>query len=362
MIKISDYSYELPPELIAKKPSEPRDSCRLFVYDIKKDKITFDYFYNLQKYLPKNSFIVLNDTKVLPTRVIMYKQSGGKVEILFLVDKIASSFATPRNDNGVNIVPAIVDRKINVGETLSFLTSTPQNDILTVGNQENNIFYLKFNFSKDKLFELLKKYGKMPIPPYIKNSPLSETDLREKYQTIFAKTDGSTAAPTASLHFTQKVFDDLKRNGTGKYFVTLNVGLGTFGHIGDKEIKSKKLHQEYWEISESAFQAINEQKINNKKLFAVGTTVVRTLESSADESGKLTKKCGLTDLFIYPPYDFKIIDGMITNFHLPKSSLVILVDAFLKYKKSKKTAIDLYKLAVREKYKFYSFGDAMLII
>jgi len=247
------------------------------------------------------------------------------------------------------------DSSISVGMT------TIENDLKVI-DQKDNVFYLKFNFSKENLFELLKKYGTMPIPPYIKKSPLSEKQLREKYQTIFAKIDGSAAAPTASLHFTQKVFDDLSKNGVEKYFITLNVGLGTFGHIGDKEIESRKLHQEYWEINENTFQTINEQKIKNKKLFAIGTTVVRTLETAADETGKLTKKYVQTDLFIYPPYDFKIVDGMVTNFHLPKSSLIMLVDAFLKYKKSKRGAIDLYKIAVIEKFKFYSFGDAMLIV
>ena len=198
----------------------------------------------------------------------------------------------------------------------------------------------------------------MPVPLYLKRTPLKRNQLLKKYQTIFAKHEGSSAAPTASLHFTDRVFNKLRKKNIKKYFVTLHVGLGTFAPITDENLKTKKLHEEYFEIDQPVLQSIRKAKKEGKKLVAVGTTVVRTLESLARDSSP----SGKTDLFIYPPYSFKTVDNLITNFHLPKSSLMMLVEAFLQYKKSKRRLFELYNIAIKNNFRFYSFGDAMLIV
>lgn len=345
-MSLDKYSYLLPEKNLALEPADPRDSSRLFIYDTKKDSIVFDYFYNLHKYLPKNSFLVLNNTKVLPARVVMKKSSGGKVVVLFLVNEIID-----------NIVPVIVDRKITVGEKVYF----DENNFLNIVAQKENIFNLKFDFNQDYLFTLLKKYGTMPIPLYLKKTPLKRNELLEKYQTIFAKKEGSSAAPTASLHFTDSVFNKLKKKGIEKYFVTLHIGLGTFAPITDENIKQKKLHQEYFKVDSNMFQSINRLKQEGKKLMAVGTTVVRTLESEARDGARVPS-LQKTDLFIFPPYNFKMVDILITNFHLPRSSLMMLVEAFLQFKGAKKSLIELYNVAIKNNFHFYSFGDAMVIL
>lgn len=366
-MNINNYDYFLPKENLALKPAVPRDFSKLFIYDTIVDKIIFDYFYNIDKYLPKDSFIVMNDTKVVPARVEMKKESGGKVVVLFLVSE-------PTKQKTVKVM---ADRKVKIGEKLYF----QNREFVTILGQNDHIFTLKYNFPKEKLFDLLKKYGVMPIPPYLKKSSLKRDELIEKYQTIFAKKEGSSAAPTASLHFTRRVFKKLEKKGIERYFITLHVGLGTFAPITEENLKTKKLHQEYYEVSDKTFQSINRLKKEGKKLVAVGTTVVRTLESQAryrnffvsveavsQSQGKNPKKnlaslsLQKTDLFIYPPYDFKMVDSLITNFHLPKSSLMMLVEAFLQFKKSKRSLVELYNIAIKNNFRFYSFGDAMLIV
>jgi S-adenosylmethionine:tRNA ribosyltransferase-isomerase len=338
-----DYNYSLPDKNLALSPSVPRDSSKLLVYDTASDLVRFDRFHNLSKYLGADTFMVLNDTKVLPARVTMKKQSGGKVVVLFLVNEIEGE-----------IVPAIVDRKINVGEKIYF----ENNAHLEIQAQKENIFELKFGFSKEKLFSLLAEFGTMPIPPYLKKTSLKRDELLDKYQTIFALNNGSSAAPTASLHFTEKVFKSLKDKDIEKYFITLHVGLGTFAPLTDENLKQKKLHEEYYSVSDKALKSIKSSKDQGKKLVAVGTTVTRTLESLS-KTGRLTDK---TDLFIYPPYEFKMVDHLITNFHLPKSSLMMLVEAFLQHKGAKKKLVELYNMAIENDFRFYSFGDAMLIL
>ena len=369
---LDKYNYFLPEKNLAFEPAVLRDSSKLLIYDTTVDKIIFDHFYNLDKYLPKNSFMVLNNTKVLPARVTMKKESGGKVVVLLLVNEINN-----------NILPIIVDRKINVGEKIYF---DRENSLKIVGQKEN-IFELELNFSREHLFALLKKYGTMPIPPYLKKSSLSKDELLIKYQTIFAKTDGSAAAPTASLHFTDNVFNKLSKKGIEKYFVTLHVGMGTFAPITSENIIQKKLHEEYYEVDEQTWKQIEINRKGppslklrrvKKKLVAVGTTVTRTLESIVIDSnyGKtegriqnqdsgvtsFPRMTGKTDLFIFPPYNFKMVDVMITNFHLPKSSLMMLVEAFLQHKQAKKSLVELYNIAIKNNFRFYSFGDAMLIL
>jgi S-adenosylmethionine:tRNA ribosyltransferase-isomerase len=370
-----DYDYFLPEKNLALEPAVPRDSSKLFVYNTKNDLISFDSFYNLNKYLPNNSFMVLNNTRVLPARITMKKESRGKVVALLLVNEIIR-----------NNLPMIVDRKIKVGERIFF----DDKNFLNVISQNKNIFEARFDFSKQKLFSLLEKYGTMPIPPYLKKSSLTRDELFEKYQTIFAKTDGSAAAPTASLHFTNRIFKDLNKKRIKQLYVTLHVGMGTFAPITDENIKQKKLHEEYYEVDREKLQLIDQLKFRGKKLVAVGTTVVRTLESIVNndsvrqflshENLSLPAKAGgpfsevkksflprqtiinKTDLFIFPPYKFKMVDILITNFHLPKSSLMMLVESFLQYKKAKRNLIDLYNIAIKNNFRFYSFGDAMLIL
>ncbi len=338
-----DYNYTLPNENLALEPAVPRDSSKLFIYDTRQDKIVFDTFSNLDKYLPDNSSLVLNDTKVLPARVVMKKQTGGKVVTLFLVNEIS-----------VDTIPVIVDRKINVGEKIYFENMEP----LEVVKQKENVFCLKFFLSKKDLFSLLQKYGAMPIPPYLKKTSLGRSELLEKYQTIFAEEAGSAAAPTASLHFTKTVFERLGRKGISRSFVTLHVGLGTFAPLTDNNLKSKKLHEEYYFIPKKTIETISKLKSEKRELVSVGTTVTRTLESFA----KSAKNAGKTDLFIFPPFEFKMVDHLITNFHLPKSSLMMLVEAFLHHKKAKKRLVDLYNIAIDNNFRFYSFGDAMLVL
>jgi len=354
------YNYLLPAKNLAKVPALPRDSSKLFVYDIKNEKIFFDRFYYLDRYLPKQSFLVLNETKVVPARVILRKESGGKVVVLFLVNEM-------EEDNKVKI---IVDRKIKVGDKLFFKES----DFVDVVSQEKNIFLVRFNFSKDKLFFLLEKQGAMPIPLYLKDTPLPNEKLKQKYQTIFFKNKkedlASIAAPTASLHFTKRVFKKLEQKRIKRYFVNLYVGMGTFTPITEENLKTKKLHQEYYQVEEKVWQNILEEKNSGKKLVAVGTTVVRTLESlklkNKNEKIKMIKKNEKsffeTDLFIFPPFNFQMVDILLTNFHLPKSSLMMLVEAFLQFKGAKKHLVELYNIAIKNDFRFYSFGDAMLII
>lgn len=407
MKSTNQFDYYLPPELIAKQPAVPRDFSRLFVYDTKTDEIVFDKFYNLDKYLPKKSFLVMNDTKVIPARVVMEKVTGGKVRVLFLVNEIVSSSQYQVLSIKQNTVRIFVDRKVNVGERLYF----DSQHFITVISQEEHIFTVEFDFSIDKLFQILEKKGTMPIPLYIKNSPLNRDELLHKYQTIFAQKKGSAAAPTASLHFTNRLFRKLEKNKIDKTFITLHVGMGTFAPVTDVNIKQKKLHEEYFEINNKTLQLINLLKQEGKKLVAVGTTVVRTLEAFAKKNIKFqilnsksqintkfqmqkTKQnalenlnlknsdlfrisdfgfrnsiIGKTDLFIQPGFKFQYVDSLITNFHLPGSSLMMLVEAFLQHKTrnnsapgtAKRHLVDLYKIAIKEKFRFYSFGDGMLI-
>jgi len=347
------YDYFLPEKNLAKTPSVPRDFSKLFIYDTKTNQIFFDRFYHLDKYLPKNSFLVLNETKVVPARVVLKKENRGKVVCLFLVNEMDEE----------NKVKVIVDRKVKIGEKLFFKTD----NFVEVVFQEKNIFLVSFNFSKEKLFSLLQDQGVMPVPLYLKDTPLSNRKLKEKYQTVFFKKEkqnlASVAAPTASLHFTNRVFKKLEQKGIKRYFVNLYVGMGTFAPVSEENFKNKKLHEEYYQVDDEVWGKILDEKKEGKKLVAVGTTVVRTLESFVRFKIKDNKiKLYKTDLFIFPPFQFQMVDILITNFHLPNSSLMMLVEAFLQGKGAKKHLIELYNIAIKHDFRFYSFGDAMLII
>ncbi len=329
------YEYELPRDLIATEPALPRDKARLLVYSKKEGKISYDIFLNLNKYLPKNAILVFNQTRVIPARLFLNKETGGKVEILYLNQKN-------------NLIEVLANRELKLGSGL-FLNNKK---IFEVVNQNKNIYYLKLSLRQNVL-EIFEKYGAMPIPPYIKNTRLSEKELRERYQSVFAKELGSAAAPTASLHFTKRLLNKLNRNGNEIKFVTLHVGLGTFAPLKEEDFKKGKLHSEYYRIDKKTAEFLKKAKKAGKPIIAVGTTVARVLESAV--SGKLE---GETELFIQEGYKFKVIDGLVTNFHLPESSLLVLVSAFM----GREKLFDCYKEAINKKFKFYSFGDGMLII
>ena len=364
------YYYNLHKDRIARQSAEPRDAARLFVYDTTRDEITFDTFANLGAHLPKKSLLVLNDTKVVPARVMLKKETGGKIEVLFLVNEWQQTPDKP--------IPALVDRKITIGAQLFF--KDPNAKItFTVARQDENIFYLTPSFSNLKsrsnpaqeLFKLLDKNGVTPLPKYIKNTGIGEAALRKKYQAVFGKNPASVAAPTASLHFTEHLLAKLEKSGVEKTFVTLNVGLGTFAPVSAESLASGTLHTEFLTIPAQSRVTIAAHKYAGEPVVAVGTTVVRTLEAEAVKILSTSNNGDITDatqIFIRPPYDFKIVDAMITNFHLPDTSLMMLVQAFLEHKnisaqKQKKTRslVDLYEIAIKEKFRFYSFGDAMLI-
>jgi len=251
------------------------------------------------------------------------------------------------------LLEVLSDRKLNIGSKI-YLNSKI---IFEVVKQEEKIYLLKPLFVIEKLYGILEKYGSAPIPPYIKNSPLSKKELKEKYQSIFAKYQGSVAAPTASLHFTKRVLDKIKKSGINVKFITLHVGLGTFSPLTEENFKTKKLHQEFYNINKQTANFLNKAKKDGCPIIAVGTTVARTLES-ASKKGILKDLSGKTDIFISEGYKFDFINGMITNFHVPKSSLLMLISALI----GKEKTFDLYQQAINKKFKFYSFGDGMLII
>jgi len=346
-INLTDYNYHLPHHLIANQPVYPRDQSRLLIYNTQKNTVELDRFINLDYYLPSKSFLVLNDTKVIPSRISLFKANQAKVGVLFLVNDI-------KQKDGYLLVKILVDKKVKVGESLFF----PDKSSVRLIGQTKNVFNCQSRLSREELFLLLKKYGKMPIPLYIKNTPLKENTLRQAYQTIFASVQGSAAAPTASLHFTKRVFFRLNKKNIPQYFLTLHIGLGTFAPLSPENLLQKKLHREYYSVGNNQWQQINRLKQEGNSLIAVGTTVVRTLETI----GLTNQLNGATSIFILPPFTFSYVNSLITNFHLPQTSLMLLVEAFLQFKKAKKSLIELYEIAIKHSFRFYSFGDAMLII
>ncbi len=348
------YDYELPSGLIARRPASPRDAARLFVYDTATDAVSFDTFAHLGDHLPPKSLLVFNDTKVVPARAELRKETGGRVEVLFLVNEWDRR----------GPVPAIADRKIAIGAKLFWNTPGPgERASFTALGQDENIFHLRPEFPPSSLFGLLAKKGVTPIPKYIKGTPLGEAALRKHYQAVFGKKPASAAAPTASLHFTGRLLRTLAAEGFSRTFVTLHVGIGTFAPVSQKHLAQGKLHKESFVVPASARNAINAAKGEGHPVVAVGTTVMRTLESQAkailaEGDGSMS---GDTDIFIRPPYEFRIADAMITNFHLPGTSLMMLVQAFLEHKGASRGITDLYRIATKERFRFYSFGDGMLI-
>lgn len=332
------YRYNLPENLIAKKPANPRDTSKLLIYDVKNDKITIDTFRNIAKYLPKNSALVMNESKVLPVRLRCSQPGAEELELLVLLGECDQL-----------ILKGIVNRRLFNGEEI-FITPDLK---LKVVDASFKVYKFEPNFKMKDLERILKKYGTTPIPKYIEHENLSEEFLRKKYQTVFAKTPGSAAAPTASLHFTPRVFKSLEDAGIPHNFVTLHVGLGTFAPVLPEHRESGKFYEETYEIPESTLK-----NMAGKNVVAVGTTVVRTLETY----GKTKALSGKSDLFIQQYFKFRMVNSLITNFHLPGSSLMMLVEAFLHSKGSKRHLKEIYEFAISENFHFYSFGDAMLIL
>ncbi len=334
------YDYEVPKNLIAQEPVWPRDSAKLLIYSKNKNKIFYDKFINIAEYLPKNAVLIFNETKVLPARLILKKETGGKARILYVSQK-------------GDYISSLSDRKLAIGAKLWLNKKI----YFTVIKNEQKYYSLAPSFKISALYSVLEKYGAMPIPPYIKNSPLSERELKKKYQAVFAKRRGSIAAPTASLHFTKRLLIKLKRRGIAIKFITLHVNLGTFAPLTEENLALARLHKEYYEIGKGAAEFLNKAKKEGRPIIAAGTTVARTLESASDNNSALKTLSGKTDLFIREGCDFKFIDGLITNFHVPKSSLLMLVAAFI----GRQKLFNIYEAAIKKKFRFFSFGDGMLL-
>lgn len=338
------YDYHLPADRIALQPVSPRDQSKLMVYHTATDEIFLDRFRNISKYLPKHSVLVLNDTKVLPVRVLLKKQRGKPADVMFLLNEPAKF---------PGFFKAIANRHLPLGQKLFF----DEHFSFTIARQEERFFYLQPHFSHEEFPTFLERAGRMPLPHYLEASPMEEAERRKRYQTVFAQRPGSVAAPTASLHFTPRVLKDVERDAEVLH-LTHHVGLATFTTVLPENVRDKKLLEEWYEIDAESAKFLHGAKRDKRPIIAVGTTATRALESFFCSG----ERKGSTDLFIFPPYNFQAIDGLVTNFHLPKSSLMMLVEAFLQHKKAKRHLQELYKIAIQEDFRFYSFGDAMLIL
>ena len=339
---VKDFYYDLPEELIAQDPLEKRSNSRLMILDKKSGDVTHRHFYDIKDYLKPGDCLVINNTKVIPARLYgVREETGGKVEILLLKRKSDDVWETL-------VRPG---KKVRVGTRLTFGDGLLKGEVIDIVDEGNRLI----RFTYDGIFEeILDQLGQMPLPPYITH----ELKDKNRYQTVYAKYDGSAAAPTAGLHFTEELLDEIRQMGVSIAEVTLHVGLGTFRPVKVDNVLEHHMHSEFFQISEEAAELINTTKKNGGRVISVGTTSTRTLESAAEADGTLHEKSGWTDIFIYPGYSFKVIDGLITNFHLPESTLVMLVSALA----GREHVMAAYEKAVQERYRFFSFGDAMLII
>ena len=342
-LKVELFDFDLPEELIAQVPLKERDASRLMVLNKESGEVKHETFKSIVDYFQPGDCLVLNNTRVMPARLFGTKQdTGASIEVLLLKQK--------ENDTWETLVkPA---KRVKEGTVISF-----GNGILTatcVGTSEHGGRLLTFDY--DGIFyEVLDSLGEMPLPPYIKE----QLDDRERYQTVFSREIGSAAAPTAGLHFTEEILEQLKSKGIHLAFITLHVGLGTFRPVSADNVEEHEMHAEFYQVTEETAELLNNVRKNGGRIISVGTTSTRTLETIASKhDGKFVSESGWTNIFIYPGFQFKGIDGMITNFHLPKSSLIMLVSALA----TREYVMNAYEIAVKEKYRFFSFGDAMLII
>ena len=339
-MKTSDFWYDLPEELIAQTPLARRDTSRLMVLDRDSGKVEHRHFFDITEYLQPGDCLVMNDSRVLPARLLGHRPTGGMAELLLLRDlgdKRWECLAKP-------------GKKLQIGQAVIFGNGELKATIIDVLDDGNRIV----EFDYDGIFlEVLERLGKMPLPPYIK----AELQDQERYQTVYSREIGSAAAPTAGLHFTNELLDKIRNMGVNTAFVTLHVGLGTFRPVKAEEITEHHMHSELCMMSQETAQLLNETKRNGGRVICVGTTSCRTLESLVNDDGSFEAKSRWTEIFIYPGYKFKAMDGLITNFHLPESTLVMLVSAFA----GRESVLAAYNKAVEERYRFFSFGDAMFI-
>jgi S-adenosylmethionine:tRNA ribosyltransferase-isomerase len=342
-MKVDLFDFHLPEELIAQVPLQNRTDSRLMVVNKETGELKHDIFKNISEYLREGDCLVLNDTKVLPARLFgVKKDSGAKIEVLLLKQLEGDKWETL-------VKPA---KRVKEGTELDF-----GDGLLTAvctGTSEHGGRVLEFNY-EGIFYELLDRLGEMPLPPYIKE----QLDDRDRYQTVYAREPGSAAAPTAGLHFTEELLNEVREKGVHVTFITLHVGLGTFRPVSVDDVLEHDMHAEFYMITEGTARLLNEVRRNGGRIITVGTTSTRTLETIASENnGTFIESSGWTNIFIYPGYQFKAIDGMITNFHLPKSTLIMLVSALA----GRDNILHAYNTAVNERYRFFSFGDAMLII
>ena len=340
-MKRQDFYYELPEELIAQDPLEDRSSSRLLVLDKESGAVSHHVFKEITDYLHEGDCLVINDTKVIPARLIGSKVgTEAKIEILLL----------KRKENNIWETLVKPGKKAKIGTKISFGEGLLVGEVVDIVDEGNRLI----QFTYEGIFEeILDKLGQMPLPPYITH----QLEDKNRYQTVYATHTGSAAAPTAGLHFTPELLEEIERKGIDIARITLHVGLGTFRPVKVDEITEHHMHSEFFQIDEEAAMKINRAKDSGKRVICVGTTSCRTIESAADETGHLKACSGWTEIFIYPGYQFKILDCLITNFHLPESTLIMLVSALYGYEKT----MAAYKVAVEEKYRFFSFGDAMYI-
>lgn len=340
-MKLSDFNYELPEELIAQDPLEKRDNSRLMVLHRTTGEIEHKHFYDIIDYLNPGDCLVVNNTKVIPARLMGVKEeTGASIEVLLLKRKEEKVWETL-------VKPG---KKARVGARISFGDGLLVGEVIDVVEEGNRLI----RFEYDGIFEeILDQLGQMPLPPYITH----QLQDKNRYQTVYAKHDGSAAAPTAGLHFTEELLQKIEEKGIRIAKVTLHVGLGTFRPVKEENVLDHHMHSEFYMVDEEAARIINETKAAGGRVISVGTTSTRTLESVAEPDGHIPVKSGWTDIFIYPGYQFKAVDCLITNFHLPESTLIMLVSALA----DRETILHAYETAVQEKYRFFSFGDAMFI-
>lgn len=339
-MKTSDFDYFLPEELIAQTPLEKRDESRLLVMDRETGALVHRKFYDILDYLNEGDTLVVNNSRVLPARLLGHRPSGGAVEVLLLKDK------------GDNVWECLTKpgKKTGIGQTVIFGDGELTCEVVDALEDGNKLV----KFSYEGIFlEVLERLGRMPLPPYIK----AELQDAERYQTVYSKVNGSAAAPTAGLHFTNELLEKIRQKGIRIAEVTLHVGLGTFRPVKVDNVQEHHMHSEFCMIDEETAALLNETKKNGKRVICVGTTSCRTLESLVGDDGTFCAKSAWTDIFIYPGYQFRAMDALITNFHLPQSTLVMLVAAF----SSRENILNAYRVAVEEKYRFFSFGDAMFL-
>lgn len=357
LILLSDYDYNLPEELIAQMPADKRENSKMMVLDRKNRTICHKHFYDIVDLIEPNSLLVMNNTKVLPARLIGYKDTGAKVEV-FLLKPNNDVIASEAKQSSLWQVLIKPSKRVKPDTIIKISDELSVRAIKRL--EENGQWLVELIYEGNNVLDILHRNGNIPLPPYIErkipNDDLKKLDF-ERYQTVYAKDEGSVAAPTAGLHFTQEILQKLELKGVELCEVTLNVGLGTFRPVQCENVLEHKMHSETFEISAKAAEQITRAKQEGRTIIAVGTTTVRTLETAYQQFGKICECHSASELFIYPPYEFKVIDKLITNFHLPKSTLLMLVSALA----GKDFIFEAYKEAIENKYRFFSYGDCMFI-